>query len=304
MFGGSEQRHNLRRRLRRHFFFALAKRYTPAVVAEWPDGSFIVNTWDDEIGLKTFRDGPYDADLLDMAVQRLTELLPGFSLAGKTVLEIGANIGTTTIPLIRRFGVEHVIAFEPSPHNSRIFAANIAANGLERQVTLHQLALSDRDGIEALNMNPGNSGDYRIVVQEDGHRPQAFGIGGEDRWETVDVRTTTLDDLACENLIDLEALSFVWIDVQGHEAHLLSGAKRLLASNVPVMIEYWPYGLDQAGGLERLELLLREHYDLFCEPDRPELRSTRVLPTLAPHKNEFWWWTNLIPLRRAWLAPE
>jgi FkbM family methyltransferase len=242
--------------------------------------------------------------VLDAVVQRLQELVPGFTLAGGTVLEIGANVGTTTIPLIRRFGVEHVVAFEPSPHNSRLLAANIAANGLERHVTFHQVALSDHSATEALTMNPGNSGDYRIVVEANGRRPQAFGTGGEDRWQTVEVRTITLDSLVSQKKIHLDGISLAWIDTQGHEAHLLAGAERLLASNIPVFIEYWPYGLDQADGLERLEQLLGEHYDLFCEPDRPALRSTRELPSFASHRDDFRWWTNLILLRRTWLAPD
>lgn len=291
----------LRLRLRRHLFFGLAKRYTPGVVADWPEGRFIVNTWDDEVGRKTFRDGPYDADVLELAVQQLNELLPGFTLAGHDVLEVGANVGTTTIPLITQFGAARVFAFEPAPHNRRLLAANVAANGLEDRVQLRGVALSDRIATETMAMNPGNSGDYRILVDEDGQRPTAFGAGGEDRWQTLDVKVTTLDRLVDEGGISLQRVKLAWIDTQGHEPYVLAGAQRLLASNIPLFIEYWPYGLDQAGGLGSLERLLAEHYDVFCEPDNGSLRSTRELPSFAAHRGDFRWWTNIILLRQEWL---
>jgi FkbM family methyltransferase len=295
------QRRLLRLRLRRHMFFGLAKRYTPALVVDWPEGRFIVNTWDEEVGRKTFRDGPYDADVLELVIQRLKELLPGFTVAGHDVLEVGANVGTTTIPLINRFGAARVLAFEPAPHNRRLLAATVAANGLEDRVQLRGMALSDRIATEAMIMNPGNSGDYRILVDEDGQPPAAFGAGGEDRWQTVNVEVTTLDRLIDEGDISLERVRLAWIDTQGHEPYVLAGAQRLLASNIPLFIEYWPYGLDQAGGLGSLERLLAEHYDVFCEPDNGSLRSTRELPSFAAHRGDFRWWTNIILLRQEWL---
>ncbi len=295
------ERRLLRLRLRRHMFFGLAKRYTPALVVDWPEGRFIVNTWDEEVGRKTFRDGPYDADVLELVIQRLNELLPAFTVAGHDVLEVGANVGTTTIPLINRFGVARVFAFEPAPHTERLLAATVAANGLEDRVQLHGVALSDRVATEAMVMNPGNSGDYRILVDDDGQRPAAFGAGGEDRWQTVHVQVTTLDRLIDEGGVSLERVRLAWIDTQGHEPYVLAGAQRLLASDVPLFIEYWPYGLDQAGGLEALERLLAEHYDVFCEPGSTGLRSIRELPSFAAHRGDFRWWTNVILLRRQWL---
>ncbi|MEO8690089.1 MAG: hypothetical protein ABI611_17975 [Solirubrobacteraceae bacterium] len=36
-----------------------------------------------------------------------------------------------------------------------------------------------------------------------------------------------------DGAIDLDALALVWMDVHGHEAHVLAGAGRLLAARIP-----------------------------------------------------------------------
>lgn len=65
------------------------------------------------------------------------------------------------------------------------------------------------------------------------------------------------------------------MDVQGHEGHLLSGASRLLASTVPIVCEYWPYGLERAGGLERFHALVTAFRSRFADLSTPDVS---VLP--------------------------
>ena len=39
----------------------------------------------------------------------------------------------------------------------------------------------------------------------------------------------------------------LWVDIQGHEGYLFKGARRTLARGMPVVSEFWPYGLRRAG---------------------------------------------------------
>ena len=73
----------------------------------------------------------------------------------------------------------------------------------------------------------------------------------------------TIDSLVADGVIDPERLGLVWMDVQGHEAHALAGAATLAEAGVPVVLEYWPHGLREAGALERLHELLAERYTRF-----------------------------------------
>lgn len=67
-----------------------------------------------------------------------------FTRAGSgTYLDIGANIGLTTIPVAQNPRVA-CKAFEPAPHNFRYLSHNVAANCPHGNVDLFNLALFDR----------------------------------------------------------------------------------------------------------------------------------------------------------------
>ncbi|MEA2220456.1 MAG: hypothetical protein QOJ35_3082, partial [Solirubrobacteraceae bacterium] len=198
-----------------------------------------------------------------------------FDLAGRTVLDIGANIGTTTVPLLRRFGARRAIAIEPEPFNQRMLALNCLDNGVLDRVAIHAIALSDRDGEVTLALSESNFGDHRVLV--DGER--VAGDFDEQRRTTVRVPARRLDTLVEQGDVDVGALGLVWIDAQGHEGQILAGARRLLGGPVPIVTELWPYGLRRHGGLERMCELLAAHYDAVVEmgtPQRP------IAPTVVP----------------------
>jgi len=68
------------------------------------------------------------------------------------------------------------------------------------------------------------------------------------------------------------------MDTQGHEGHVLSGARTLLARDVPILFEYWPYALARAGGLEKLESIITEHYTHFVDV-RDQKEGQTPVPT-------------------------
>ncbi len=81
------------------------------------------------------------------------------------------------------------------------------------------------------------------------------------------------------------------MDVQGHEAHVLRGASELLRSDVPIVIEYWPYGLRRAGGLETLHSLIAEHYAYVIDLRSRDEQPPRLLPAdhLPRLESEYGW---------------
>jgi hypothetical protein len=47
--------------------------------------------------------------------------------------------------------------------------------------------------------------------------------------------------------IKYHEVKLLWMDVQGHEKYVMEGAEGLIRSGVPVVTEFWPDGLSQAG---------------------------------------------------------
>lgn len=240
----------------RRLFFRAAKHFTPVVAVDAPDGRYFVSTRDPIIGFWTFMNGTFDAETLEKGLSLLQVATDdGFSLAGRTVLDIGANIGTQTVPLLANWSAGRVIAIEPDAANATLLRQNIVANGFQESATVLELAVSDFDGVVKLERSDINPGDHRVRVEGS---DQEARMGEEDR-ALVDVRAARLDSLIEEGVVSEDDIALIWMDTQGHEAQVLAGATRLLG-RVPVITEYWPYGLRRSGGLDLFHSLVAEHF--------------------------------------------
>jgi FkbM family methyltransferase len=221
--------------LLRRGFWRLAARYTPVLAVEREGMRLFVATDDDVLGRRLFvYNRTPEQDIRD-AVATLAHV-PSLAsgLAGCSIVEIGANIGSHTVGLIKHYGAREIVAIEPSPANCALVRQNIAANGVADRVTLLELALSDQDGSVSLEISSDNSGDHRVRVGS------GATDGVEARRDTIEVRAARFDSLVETGEIALDQLGLVWLDAQGHEGQILAGARSLLASGVPVMMEYWP----------------------------------------------------------------
>jgi FkbM family methyltransferase len=221
-------------------FRALAN-LTPSFAVEADGVRIHVDTSDEEISRLVFIYGLYDKPLMTVAFSALSQLGGPADLSGRRLLDLGANIGTTTLTATACFAAEGSYAFEPEPANFRTLAVNVAANGLGERVAAFEVALSDRPGAVELERSPTNAGDHRVRAASEPADPHR---------ETVEVRAARLDDLVETGDVDLDRVGLSWVDVQGHEGQLLAGAGSLLEREIPMVAEYWPHGLRAAGGHE------------------------------------------------------
>jgi FkbM family methyltransferase len=133
-------------------------------------------------------------------------------------VDVGANIGVYSYLMSRRS--PRVIAVEPHPD-----LAAFLRKGLPPNVTVVEAALSDREGGAEIHV-PVRGGIE--VTTRSALDPAAYP--GEMR--RIRVRLRTLDDLGCE------APGLLKIDVEGHEAAVLRGGRKLLAAGRPrVLVE-------------------------------------------------------------------
>lgn len=269
-----------RRGIARGYIFDALSRVTPSIAVDTDGLRLYLSTADCEISRGTFVNGAYDRALLAHALAELERRGLGGGLAGRGFIDIGANIGTASCLALRSHGAQHAWAFEPAPENVGLLRQNVVANGFENRMTVHACALSDRDGEVELELCQGNSGDHRV---RSGDTAGSRGLLGEASWPTVEVPARRLDAFVEDGTLDLGSIGLTWIDAQGHEGHVLDGAHMLLEARVPIVCEFWPYGLRRAGGLERFCDVVAGSRSEFIDLGKMEhaVRPTTGLGALA-----------------------
>ena len=156
------------------------------------------------------------------------------SLRG-TYIDIGANIGVTTIPYALKYDWDFY-AFEPDPDHFRRLQCNLVRNGVADRVRAYNVALYDKAGTLDLRKSPVNFGDYRLAI---GESPEAKD------WETVKVQTDTLDNLL--SAPTLRKPIIVKLDTQGAEPFILRGGKSVIAAADIVLTELDPHMIIEMG---------------------------------------------------------
>jgi FkbM family methyltransferase len=250
------------------------------IASEEHDGArFIVRTSDAIAGQQLYvYGGSDDRQVLGRAFSVLGHGGERPSPGKGTLLEIGANIGTTTVAALRGGYVDRVVAVEAHPDTARLLQQNLIANSVADRVVVVNAAVTDAVGEVELVLSEVDSGDHRVRPSNGAGMSELASRSG------LTVPGTTVDALIEDGTVKLDETQLVWIDAQGHEPTILQGAQSLLSSDVPVLIEYWPRGLEASGGLDRLEGIVASSYasfiDLRVSADRSTAQASDRLPTL------------------------
>lgn len=146
----------------------------------------------------------------------------------KTVFDVGANVGQTSLEYASFFRGAHITAFEPVSSTYRQLNAKTAANNRIRTINM---GLSDSTGENTIHLH--ETSDTNSFDHMSGN-----SIGIEK------VKTTTLDEYCETNNVD--RIDFLKIDVEGHEKHVLRGASRMLEQKKVALIqaEVMPFPTD------------------------------------------------------------
>src|SRR5262249_18366716 len=145
---------------------------------------FIIVAADKIIGRLTYVDQqPYGFDRMEKLLRILGDARPTALL-----IDIGANIGTISIPAVKRGLFKSAIAIEPEPRNYSLLTANIHLNGVNDKIVTHNLALGQNDDAEILfEIAKDNLGDHRIHVASD------VNLCDEGNRQTITVKSKTFD---------------------------------------------------------------------------------------------------------------
>ncbi len=220
--------------------FSLLNKETMQISCERQGLSWTVDTGD-EIGEAIYVDGQYQGEEIDA-------LLTWLGGTGKTdVVDIGANVGTTSIPLAR--AGYRVLAIEPVPSTFAMLVQNVQSNGLAESIRCVNRAVSTTAGAVEMWVTAG-SGLSELAVEGSGPGFSHIDPSFAEKRRLVTVGGDRLDRLLTSEHVAFEDVALVWCDAQGSEPYVLGTGVALWEAGVPLYIEVEPYLLTLHGGVD------------------------------------------------------
>lgn len=210
------------------------------------NGHLVTHLADEVIGRAIRHGGAFQesdvARLLDLSART------GLGVGKEVFVDVGSNIGTHTLSALNA-GFGRALCIEPDPTNFRILRANQVLNGWDGRCINVAARASDRSGTAELGLSTQNFGDHRLHTAV----PQG-GLYDEDTRATVQVDLARLDEIVANAGLNTRDIGLVWIDTQGHEGQVLAGMRGIRAElRAPIVLEFWPYGLERSGNFELLK---------------------------------------------------
>lgn len=169
--------------------------------------------------------------------------------------DIGANIGTTSVYVKSKYPNLQIVGIEPGKENSCAFQINTIINNMD-DVTIDEIGLSDCSGEIWFHYLETNSGGSGLLDQS-----------GDNSYK---VKIQTFDEYVSINNIDIEDISYIWIDTEGYEANVIHGASNTLRNiAIPVWQEFNPEIYKSLGVWERYLKDVEELFDFFIDKNEP-----------------------------------
>ena len=203
------------------------------------------------------------------------------SVPAPIVIDVGANIGTTVLPLAKQFPNGHFIAIEPHPLPAARFIQNCQMNALGN-VSLVQAAIHSATGLTKIYTCSSNSGGHRLTGFE----------GRSDLAPLSALQYVSVFSLPLSRVFQSFNLTYchvLKIDVEGMEWDVLESLGDFLTPSRigTVIAEYGPEGMRKAGksGWDLVHLMLSKGYrcqelttgkSICCKEDIPALPDYTV----------------------------
>jgi FkbM family methyltransferase len=165
--------------------------------------------------------GQYD----EASIRLLTKLL---ATLGGQFLDVGGNIGMYAVRVSRLSGLK-TICFEPMPRNAERIRQNAYSNGVEQDLEVLEIALSDHEGTADLVLRE----DFEAGSQT-GNASIAISSEADGRFDQITVPVMCFD-----NFISARGdanFPVAKVDIEGHEDFFLRGAQQWLCRDRPVIL--------------------------------------------------------------------
>lgn len=219
----------------RYLQWLVSRRDTPLVVRRVLDFEMILDLSDPGLSKELLLFGTREEKLAMLFEQHIKDLCR--RTVDPVVIDVGANIGFYTILEANAMDDGRIMAIEPFPRNMELCRANLALNGCEDRVSLHECAIGSTNETGRLHLS-ASSNRHRILTEAERANSGSAGI---------DVPMYTLDSFVTEHGVDPGDVSVVRMDLEGFELEVLNGMTDILASDGPTLlyIEVHPLILDE-----------------------------------------------------------
>ncbi len=162
--------------------------------------------------------GDYEPEISEVIINELS------GIENPLIIDIGANIGLISISILHKIPNAKIYAFEPGPHQYKLFNKTIETNKIGEKISLSSVALSNEKGISV----------FQIHSSEDASGDGFFDTERAGKTKGIEVETDTLDNWWITH--NKPKVDFIKMDTEGAEYWILQGGKQLIAECKPTMI--------------------------------------------------------------------
>lgn len=127
-------------------------------------------------------------------------------------VDVGAEMGSFSLPVAHAFPKLSIHAFEPLPYNFKILNKNMDLNGITNTQT-HNMAISSKQGKTKLYLGTLSNGHNSLIHSE------------KNNGKSIDVQTQRLDSIITNKKVVMK------IDVEGAEYEVIQSAQKLFENN-------------------------------------------------------------------------
>jgi FkbM family methyltransferase len=243
-------------RVARFLVNILGWKHSPAEIRSKHTGLvYSLPNLNENLALEIFANGEYEPEIVTL-IERILKI------TGGAFVDVGANIGSITMPLAKKMKSVHFFLIEASPWIFNVLKHNLETNSLTN-VQPFNFCMSDRQMDAVKFFAPkGKFGK--------GSMKQVF----TDEFELVE--SITLDQLIINEKVS--QVTLIKVDVEGFEQQVFAGGKELLSRyNSPVIIfEAVNWAEELAGNeVSGAQKLLKEYgYKIFEIDGNGKLKST------------------------------
>ena len=191
-----------------------------------------------------------------------TQTVESLIKPGDHVIDVGAAIGYFTLIFARSVGNQGtVLAFEPKKDRFEILSKNVQVNNYAN-VKLENLAIMEKN--KKMNFFQRDDGKSGLRYITDTEEPIDY-LDTYKHKTAVEISTVDLDEYLTSTGL-LEKISFMKIDVDGPELHVLEGSKLLLENKDLKIFMEWDKASAKWSGCEPsdiIDLLQKNNFKMF-----------------------------------------